>query len=158
MIPPKRLTVFSPDWGMLRRSDFFFKPSNYQEYTEHDDLQSMPSLARHLRRTSALLLVQSTEPMTSLLSGRWSSSALLVHLQIPGRPPFGSCSGGRAVLALVRPMVPYTLALSAALSADGVSGSSTLKQHSPGQPAASPAPLLQGGFSSFWKLCSPSQF
>ena len=58
-------------------------------------------------------------------------------LQFPGLASLGSCSC-RAVLALVRPVVPYTQALSAALSAGDVSRSGAL-QHSPVRPVVSPA-------------------
>ena len=50
------------------------------------------------------------------------------------------CSG-RAVLALVRPVVPYTLALSAAFAVGGVCVNGTL-QRSRGRPIFSPDPLL----------------
>ena len=85
-----------------------------------------------------------------------------VILEYPsGSPPksrqtfLRPCSGD-AVLALVQPVVPYTMALSAALSAGGVSGSSTL-QRSPYLSVASSAPLLQGGSSSSL-LCSTLLF
>ena len=88
---------------------------------------------------SSLGLELSTGPMIFLLiSGRHSWGNRLGLLQIPDLVSHGSCSG-RAVLALVRPVVPYTLELSAALSVGDVSGSGALQQHSPGRPDASPA-------------------
>ena len=101
---------------------------------------SVGSSAGGTLRTSAPLLALSTGPMLFLISSnRQSWGIRLGHLQIPGRPSFGSCSG-RAVLALVRPVVPDTLALSVALSAGGVSGSSALQQRSRVRPVASQAP------------------
>ena len=85
-------------------------------------LLSADSLADSTSRTSTLLLAQSTGSMVPLLSGRWSWSTLLVYLQVPDRPSLGSCSGS-AVLALVQPVVPYTLVLSSSLSTGDGSGS-----------------------------------
>ena len=58
----------------------------------------------------------------------------------------GYCSGC-ARLVFLWSAVPYTLALSAALSTGGVSGSGAFQQRSPGRPI-SPIALLQGGSSS----------
>ena len=84
---------------------------------------SAGSLAGGTSRTSAPLLALSTGPM--MFPAPWQipegprSLRLVPKFRLTS---LGSCSGG-AVLALVRPVVPYTLALSSACSAGGVSGS-----------------------------------
>ena len=67
----------------------------------------------------------------------WGSHSLRITPKSRLTSP-GSCFGG-AVLALVRPVVPYTLTLSSVPSAGGVSGSSALQQRCPGQEVIPPA-------------------
>ena len=99
---------------------------------------STGSSAGATSRTSAPLLALSTGPMMfpALWQVPWGSRSLRVTPE-SRLTSLGSCSG-RAVFPLVRPVAPYTLALSSALSAGGVSGSSA-QQYCPGQPVASPA-------------------
>ena len=75
----------------------------------------------------ALLLVLLIGPVISLLSGRRSWGSRRWVTSTYRLASLGCCSGG-ALLALLWLVVPYTLALSIALLAIGVSGSGTLQQ------------------------------
>ena len=67
-------------------------------------------------RTSATVLALSTGPRMFLLSScRQSWGTRRGHLQIPGLAPLGSWCG-RAVLAPVQPVVPFTGAIRRALN------------------------------------------
>ena len=99
-------------------------------------LALLRSALRRLLGLPALLLALLTRPMISLLSGRRSWGSRHRVTSISRLASLGCYSDG-AFLALLRPLVPYTLALSVALSAGGVSRSSAL-QHRFSWPTACP--------------------
>ena len=104
----------------------------------------------------ALFLALLTGPKISLISGRWSWGPRSIWVASTFRLAsiFGCCSGTGAVLTLLRPVIPYTLALSVALSAGGVSGSGALQRFTLSTGCPPTTSSADGGSSSL-KLWFP---